>query len=521
MQVDEFLEQSARQFPEKTALICGEQRLSYRRIEEQCNRLARGLVTIGVQRGDCVAVYLDSSVEAVLSIFAILKADAVITIVNPATKAEKLTHILSNSGAKVLITEIKKLATIQSCWGDLPDLATLLLAGKRTEKVANGVKRVVGWDDLMAEHVENVEAPPKRNIDIDIAALIYTSGSTGNSKGVVMTHANMVSAATSVVGYLENTSDDIILNVLPLSSSYGLYQVLTAFKVGATVVLEQSFTYPHAVIQRLIDERITGLAIVPTVAAVLLQLNLTEYQFPSLRYITNAGAALPTQHVMRLRKSLPQTRLFLMYGLTECKRVSYLPPDQLDRRPNSVGKAMPNTEVYIVDEQGKRLPPGEAGELVVRGSNVMKGYWRLPEETAKALKPGPLPWEQVLYTGDLFRMDEEGYLYWIGRKDDIIKSRGEKVSPIEVENVLYRLDGIDMAAVIGVPDEVLGQAVKAVVTLKEGAHVSRNDILRHCARHLEGVMVPTIVEFRETMPKTAAGKIDKRQLAEPKEESAL
>lgn len=308
MQVDEFLEQSARQFPEKTALICGEQRLSYRRIEEQCNRLARGLITIGVQRGDCVAVYLDSSVEAVLSIFAILKADAVITIVNPATKAEKLTHILSNSGAKVLITEIKKLATIQSCWGDLPDLATLLLAGKRTEKVANGVKRVVGWDDLMAEHVENVEAPPKRNIDIDIAALIYTSGSTGNSKGVVMTHANMVSAATSVVGYLENTSDDIILNVLPLSSSYGLYQVLTAFKVGATVVLEQSFTYPHAVIQRLIDERITGLAIVPTVAAVLLQLNLAEYQFPSLRYVTNAGAALPTQHVMRLRKSLPPSR---------------------------------------------------------------------------------------------------------------------------------------------------------------------------------------------------------------------
>jgi len=519
MQVEEFLECSAKRLSEKTALVCGNQRLSYRRIEERCNQLAHGLVAKGVQRGDRVAVYLDTSVESVLAIFAILKAGAVFTVVNPATKSERLAHIINNSGTKVLITESKKLATIQSCWEQTSELETVLATGKRVADIANGKKRLVWWDDLIAEHVGRDEAPPKHGIDIDMAALIYTSGSTGNPKGVVMTHSNMVSAATSVIGYLENTSDDIILNVLPLSSSYGLYQVLTGFKVGATVVLEQSFAYPHAVIQRLMDERITGLAIVPTVAAVLLQLNLTEYQFPSLRYITNAGAALPTQHVMRLRKAFPQTRLFLMYGLTECKRVSYLPPDQLDRRPNSVGKAMPNTEVYIVDEQGRRLPPGEVGELVVRGSNVMKGYWRLPEETAKALKPGPAPWEQVLYTGDLFRMDEEGYLYWIGRRDDIIKSRGEKVSPIEVENVLYRLDGIDMAAVIGVPDEVLGQAVKAVMTLKEGAQLTRNEILRHCAQHLDGVMIPTIVEFRETMPKTAAGKIDKRQLAEPKEES--
>jgi len=217
---------------------------------------------------------------------------------------------------------------------------------------------------------------------------------------------------------------------------------------------------------------------------------------------------------MRLRKLFPQTRLYLMYGLTECKRVSYLPPDQLDRRPTSVGKAMPNTEVYIVDEQGRRLPPGEVGELVVRGSNVMKGYWKLPEETVKVLKPGPIPGEPVLYTGDLFRMDSEGYLYWVGRKDDIIKSRGEKVSPIEIENVLYLMEGVAMAAVVGVPDDVLGQAIKAVITLKEGAHLTLKEVLRHCNKHLAGFMIPTIVEFCEIMPRTAAGKIDKLRLAE-------
>jgi len=202
-----------------------------------------------------------------------------------------------------------------------------------------------------------------------------------------------------------------------------------------------------------------------------------------------------------------------MFGLTECKRVSYLPPEQVDARPTSVGKAMPNVEAYIVDEQGQRLPPGEVGELVVRGSNVMKGYWELPEETARMLRPGPVPEERVLYTGDLFRMDEEGYLYWVGRKDDIIKSRGEKVSPKEVENVLYGLEGVTMAAVIGVPDEVLGQAVKAVVTLKEGSRLTEKDVLRHCTRHLEEFMVPKLVEIRESMPRTPTGKIDKRELA--------
>jgi len=286
-----------------------------------------------------------------------------------------------------------------------------------------------------------------------------------------------------------------------------------AFKVGGTIVLERSFTYPHTVIETIIREKVTGLPIVPTVSAVLLQLDLSPYQFPALRYITNTAAALPTHHIVRLRELFPQVRIYSMYGLTECKRVSYLPPDQIAIRPTSVGRGMPNEEVYIVDENGQRVPPNVIGELVVRGSNVMKGYWQLPEETEKKLKPGPFPGEKVLYTGDLFRMDEEGYLYFFGRKDDIIKSRGEKVSPKEIEDVLYSLPGIAEAAVIGVPDEVLGQAIRAVVTLREGAALTEKDVLRHCAERLENFMVPQSVVFMAALPKTGSGKINKRLVA--------
>jgi acyl-CoA synthetase (AMP-forming)/AMP-acid ligase II len=399
--------------------------------------------------------------------------------------------------------------------GETPYVATVILVGKNVGVVGNGHKRVVSWDDLLEQHNQEVLPPPKQAIDIDLAALIYTSGSTGNPKGVVLTHLNIVSAATSITMYLENTADDIILNVLPLSFDYGLYQILMGFKIGGTVVLERSFTYPHAVLEKMMQERVTGFPIVPTISAILLQMGLTKCHFPCLRYITNTGAALPTWHIMKLRELFPEARVYSMFGLTECKRVSYLPPSQLDIRPTSVGKAMPNVEVYIVDEQGHRLLPGLVGELVVRGSNVMKGYWELPEETEKMLKPGPLPGERVLYTGDLFRMDAEGYLYWVGRKDDIIKSRGEKISPKEIENVLYSLEGVSLAAIVGVPDKVLGQAIKAVITLKEGAHLTENEILRYCAQHLEEFMIPKLVEFRTSMPRTSTGKIDKKELITP------
>jgi acyl-CoA synthetase (AMP-forming)/AMP-acid ligase II len=305
----------------------------------------------------------------------------------------------------------------------------------------------------------------------------------------------------------------VILAVLPISFDYGLYQVLMAAKLGATLVLEKSFAFPQAILNRIAEEKVTGFPLVPTMAALLLQMkDLRPGEYATLRYITNTAAALPPAHIARLQELFPTTTLFSMYGLTECKRCTYLPPAELTRRPESVGIAILGTEAYIVGDDGFPLPFGSTGELIIRGPHVMKGYWENPSATAKALRPGPLPHEMVLYTGDLFRSDEEGFLYFVGRKDDIIKTRGEKVSPKEVENVLYALSGVREAAVVGVPDPVLGLAIKAVVALDTFAALSAADVIRHCARHLEDFMVPKLVEFRDQLPKSENGKIARRQI---------
>ncbi len=510
MQVESFLEQSAARTPDKVALVCGDRRLTYREIEEQANRLAHALIAEGVGRWDRVAVYLENSAEAVIAVFATLKANGIFLVINPTTKADKLAYILDNCRAKVLVTEASKRSEAQAALGGAPKLEAVVASGSYPAPGENARPRLRALAECLGGY--SPETPPKHSISLDPAALIYTSGSTGRPKGVVLTHLNICSAAESITSYLENTADDVILNVLPLSFDYGLYQVLMAFKMGARLVLERSFAYPYSVIETAIREGVTGLPIVPTMASILLQMDLTHLRFPALRYITNTAAALPTSHIKKLREAFPQAKLFSMYGLTECKRVSYLPPEQLDIRPTSVGKAIPNSEVYLVDESGRRVGPGVPGELVVRGANVMQGYWELPEETANVLKPGPFPGERVLYSGDIFTMDQEGYLYFVARKDDIIKTRGEKVSPKEVEDVLYGIEGIIDAAVVGVPDPVLGQAIKAIVTVRQGCALSPKDILRHCAQRLEDFMVPKAVEIRDALPRTTTGKISRRLL---------
>ncbi|MFB3916891.1 MAG: AMP-binding protein [Terriglobales bacterium] len=510
MQVEEFLEFSAARFPEKEALICGARRLTYAQMNLLADRLANGLIDHGLQRWDRVAIYLENSIPAAAAIFAVLKAGGVFLVINPSTKAEKLAYILNNCRAHSLVTSRNRLENLASCWGQTPHLKNVLLVQGGQDLPQHTGIAFLDFDSVV--NAASERPCPKRCIDVDLAALVYTSGSTGRPKGVMLTHLNMVSAATSITTYLENTPQDIILSVLPLSFDYGLYQLLMAFKIGGTLVLERSFTYPHPVLQALERERVTGFPVVPTIASLLLQMDLSQYSFASLRYLTNTAAALPVEHIKRLRRLLPHVRIYSMYGLTECKRVSYLPPEQLDIRPDSVGRGMPNEEVYIVDEQGRRVGPGVVGELVVRGSNVMKGYWELPEETDKVLKTGPFPGEKVLYTGDLFRSDEDGYLYFMGRRDDIIKTKGEKVSPKEIENALYKLPAVLEAAALGVPDPILGQAVKAVVSLRAGAQLSQQELLRHCAEHLEDFMVPKFVEIRESLPKTDSGKIVRREL---------
>ncbi len=515
MLVQEFLERSAAAAPGKEALVCSGRRLTFAGIDAEANRLAHALRGSGVRYGDRVAILVDNSPETVISIWAALKADATFLVINPTTKAAKISYILGNCRASALITHSARWKSAVTAVSSIPSLKTVICAGKVTPAIRDcmpGGVRFLEWHEAIEKMPET--RPEGKAIDIDLAALIYTSGSTGNPKGVMLTHHNIVSASTSITTYLENTGDDIIMNVLPLSFDYGLYQILMAAQFGGTVVLEKSFTYPYQIINLIKEEKATGFPIVPTISAILLQMkDLGREDFSGLRYITNTAAALPASHIRGLRKAFPATTIYSMYGLTECKRVSYLPPDQLDRRPDSVGKGMPNEQVYLVDENNEIIASaGAIGELVVRGANVMKGYWELPKETSERLRPGIHPWEQSLYTGDLFKMDEEGYLYFVARKDDIIKSRGEKVSPKEVANAIYALEDVVEAAVIGVPDEVLGEAVKAFVVLKDGSTLREQDILAHCARTLEDFMVPKIVEMKKSLPKTTTGKITTKTL---------
>ena len=497
MRVETYLQQSAARVPDKTALVAGTLRLSYAEVEAQTTRLAAHLQRLGVKPGDRVLVFMDNAAESALAIFAVLKAGATFSPINASTKADKLDFIIGNCRPAAILTQ-RKLAPV----------ATAAVASRAVAVLAAGTSE---WDAALAE-----AAPlaPHGGIDVDLAMLIYTSGSTGRPKGVMMTHRNIDAASDSIITYLGTTADDIILNVAPLAFDYGLYQLLMAVRLGATLVLEKGFAFPAAIFETMRRERVTGFPLVPTMAAMILQMrDLATLDAPSLRYITNTAAALPVEHIQRLRVLFPGATLFSMYGLTECKRCTYLPPTQLDTRAGSVGIAIPNTEAYVAGDDGEPVAAGIVGELVIRGPHVMQGYWENPAATAERLRPGRNAWENVLYTGDLFYADADGFLYFVGRKDDIIKTRGEKVAPKEVEAVLHAIPGIAEAVVVGVPDAVLGQAVKALVVRSDPA-LTEGEIIRAAAKALEDFMVPKSVEFRDALPKTDTGKVSRRLAAE-------
>lgn len=495
MLVNEFLERTAANTPDKEALIFQDRRLTYLEIDNFANSFGNALIALGLQKLNRVAIYLENSVESVISIFGILKTGGVFVLINPQTKTRKIEYILNDCQVSFLITDCKLAANCQSDFGDLKIIS-----------IDNNLATYSFWDLIDRS---SSQQPANTCIDIDLCSLIYTSGSTGKPKGVMLTHLNMVSAANSIIEYLENTCDDIILNCLPLSFDYGLYNLLMPFKFGGTVVLEKSFVYPFQLIGLVNREKVTGLPLIPTIISIFLQVkNLEKYDFSHLRYITSTGQAFPLNHILRMSEIFTQARIYSMYGLTECKRVLYLPPEQILAKPTSVGKAMPNTEAYLVDEQGERIiEPDRAGELIVRGSNVMQGYWNLPEETANILDI-----DNNLRTRDLFKTDNEGYFYFVARKDDLIKTGGERVSPKEIEDILSELTGVNEVAVFGVEHEFLGQAIKVSLVLATGSQLTESDILEYCAVHLEKYMIPKHIEIRQELPRTLTGKINRKEL---------
>ena len=492
------------------ALQDGRRRLSYTELAVLVHSTAAGLQAAGMTRSTRVAVYLPKSTETVVSFFAIAMGGGIFVPVNPLLKARQVAHILDDSGARILVTSSDRLASLQGELASCPDLARIMLVDEPGPDDAA---------DLRVTTLDSVRAGagalrPVATVDDDVVSIFYTSGSTGRPKGVVLSHRNMVAGAKSVASYLENTGDDCILAVLPFSFDYGFSQLSTAFHAGARVVL-LNYLLPNDVLKALQREAVTGLAGVPPLWIQLASLEWPQSAADTLRYVTNSGGKLPVSTIRKLRQKLPSTRVYLMYGLTEAFRSTYLPPDLVDERPTSIGKAIPNAEILVVRPDGTECGADEPGELVHRGALVGKGYWRDPERTHERFRPAPgqlagIPLEEIaVWSGDLVRRDADGYLYFVGRNDELIKTSGYRVSPTEVEEAVYATHLASAVVVFGVSHPSLGQSIAAVVEPAADGSRDTGRLVEECRKSLPPFMVPATVIWEADLPRNPNGKLDR------------
>lgn len=514
--VHDLIFTTARRLPAAEALAYGDQRLDYAGLAAAVRGAAAVLLGAGIRPRERVAVYLEKRIETVAAMFGASAAGAVFVPVNPLLKAPQVAHILADCNARVLVTSSERLRQLADELAHCPDLHTVIVVGASAAGLpqAPAACCVIVWDTAGAD--AGVQAHGA--IDADMAAILYTSGSTGKPKGVVLSHRNIVAGARSVASYLGNTQDDRILAVLPLSFDYGLSQLTTAFLSGAAVVLINHL-FPRDVLKAVLAECITGLAAVPP-----LWIQLAQLDWPadcSLRYLTNSGGAMPVATVDALRAVLPNAELFLMYGLTEAFRSTYLPPSELARRPGSMGRAIPNAEVLVVRPDGSLCDANEPGELVHRGALVSLGYWNDPAKTAERFRPAPgqdpaLPLtELAVWSGDTVRRDEDGYLYFIGRSDDMIKVSGYRVSPSEVEEAMHASGLVEEAVAFGVPHLALGQGIVLLAVARDPA-LTPAALQKECQRRLPAWMVPAHIELRPgPLPRNPNGKFDRPALRTP------
>jgi acyl-CoA ligase (AMP-forming) (exosortase A-associated) len=498
--------------PQAPALHDDAGSLNYIELATEIRRFANALANLDVGRGERVAIYLDKRREAVIASFGAPAHGAVFVPVNPLLKAEQVAYILRDCGVRVLVTSPERLPSLAPVLAACPELRHVVVTGKAAGAVA--AVPVHDWADVLAAPA----GESHRVLDADVVAILYTSGSTGKPKGVVLSHRNMVAGAKSVATYLENRSDDILLAVLPLSFDAGFSQLTTAFHVGASVVL-LTYLMPKDVVKAIAQHRITGVTAVPPLWIQLTQLKWPDSIAEHLRYFANTGGRMPLDTLTRLRALMPRAKPYLMYGLTEAFRATYLPPEEVDRRPDSIGKAIPNNEVLVLRDDGTPCAPNEPGELVQRGALVALGYWNDVEKTAERFKPLPgregglvLP-EIAVFSGDTVRKDDEGYLYFIGRRDEMIKSSGYRISPNEVEEVFYGTQLVGECAAFGVPHATLGEAVYVVVTPPAGAALDMAKLQAACRERLPAYMVPARIDERAgPLPRNANGKIDRKAI---------
>lgn len=514
--VHELLLDRAEARPDSPALGCQGEYLTYAELAAQVEVCARGLASLTLARSERIAVYLPKRFETVVALFAGSAVGGAFVPVNPLLKPLQVGHILRDCNVRVLVTDGDRASLLKEELTNCHDLRQLVLIDSGSESV-DGFPHleVLSWEALL-QAGQAGDGLPHRVIDTDLAALLYTSGSTGRPKGVVLSHRNMVAGARSVSTYLENRPDDRLLAVLSLSFDYGLSQLTTAFTVGASAYLLE-YLLPRDVIKAVAEQRLTGLAAVPPLWMQLANLPWPEQAAESLRYITNSGGAMPEAITAALKASLPKTSIYWMYGLTEAFRSTYLPPQEIELRPTSMGKAIPNAEILVVRDDGTPCAPGEPGELVHRGALVSLGYWNDPERTAVRFRPAPgqpdgIPTPEIaVWSGDTVRMDEEGFLYFIGRKDDMIKTSGYRVSPTEVEEVVYASGQVSEVAALGLPHPSLGHGI-VLIAKTSSNESSVEDLLAICKRDLPTYMVPLQIITVDALPRNPNGKIDRGKL---------
>jgi acyl-CoA ligase (AMP-forming) (exosortase A-associated) len=494
-----FLELSCEQFPDKVAVKHGTESITFEDLYEKSDSLGYGLQGLGLSRGARVGILLDKSIAQVLSILGILNAGLIFVTINPILKEKQIRHILKDCGIKLLIASEKYGRQLEN-----------ILSDTEVEKVI--------WQNELDEMIHACQGKNSRRTGTgeDISSIIYTSGSTGMPKGIVISHRTLIEGARIVSRYLQISEHERILGLLPFNFDYGLNQLTTTLYKGCTIVLFQFFM-PNSLLSILIDEKITGLPAIPTIWSAVFNPQLCkidpDQQYPALRYISNTGGKLPVPIVKKIRQHFPATRLFLMYGLTEAFRSTYLDPGEVDRRPDSIGKAIPNVWVEVINKNGKICETGEVGELIHGGACVTKGYWNNPELTARAFRPNPLlPAEnqfldRVVFSGDLVKKDREGFLYYVGRKDAMIKKEGYRVSPTEVEELLMGHQDVFEAVAYGIESETAKNEIGALVTAKH--EIDIKELINFCRQNAPEYLVPDRILVMDEFAKTETGKIDR------------
>jgi acyl-CoA ligase (AMP-forming) (exosortase A-associated) len=503
----QLLEERANRAPDAPAVSYRTDTLTYAQLWAEARRCGAVLAGLGVAREDRAAIFLEKRFETVVAMLGTSVAGGAFVPVNPLLKPAQVAHVVRDSGARVLVTSAARLRLVEDALADCPDLEHVLVVDGPAP--AGGRLPVTEWS---AEPRSTVRGGP--SVDVDVAAILYTSGSTGLPKGVVLSHRNLVVGAQSVSQYLHNTAEDVILSVLPLSFDAGLSQLTTALNVGAHVVL-LNYLAPADVPRACARWGVTGLTCVPPLWVQIAQLEWPDEARATLRYFANTGGRMPKTVLDRLRDVFPTASPYLMYGLTEAFRSTYLDPAEVDRRPDSIGKAIPNAEVLVLRPDGTRCEPGEPGELVHRGALVALGYWGDPERTAQRFRPVPGPTsghrppEVAVWSGDTVVADEEGFLYFVGRDDEMIKSSGYRVSPNEVEEAALRTGRVVDAVAFGAEDARLGQRIVLVVAGADGAEVDITGLVADLRAALPTFMVPAEVVVRDELPRSPNGKYDR------------